>query len=163
MDIKNFNSPKLTGVNTRPRRTPRRKRRRYKALSFTPYARGRRRVVSERPPHARLPPSPPRPPDPLPDIRNLNSGLQCVLLQDIKKDRCLEKYLLDRQVAGSGGAAIVRASEGEEGREERAGEIRAKGREGAGRGGWVVKGGTLNFNNLKLAATPQLRSAFSVQ
>lgn len=96
-------------------------------------------------PHCRLPPSPPQPPDPLPDIRNLNSGLQCVLLQDIKKDRCLEKYLLDRQVAGSGGAAIVRAREG--GRErERAGEIRATGGRRRRRGGWAVGGGSGGWN-----------------
>lgn len=34
---------------------------------------------------------------------------------------------------------------------------------GMGTVGWGVQGGTLNFNNLKLGATPQLRAAFSVQ
>ena len=65
--------------------------------------------------YARLPPSPLGHSDPLPDIRNLNSGLQCVLLQDIKKDRCLEKYLLDRQVAGSGAGYCERGGERERG------------------------------------------------
>lgn len=93
---------------------------------------------SVRPPNARLPPSPPRPPDPLPDIRNLNSGLQCVLLQDIKKDRCLEKYLLDRQVAGRAGSDHCESRRERERKGEKRRRVRSElkgGREGGAR--WV--------------------------
>lgn len=122
MDIKNFNSPKLTGVNTRLGKKSRRKHRRPRGHNFIPYACGLLGRFPKMLHSARLSPSPPGHPDPLPDIRNLNSGLQCVLLQDIKKDRCLEKYLLDRQVAGSGGRPLCWSEGGIQ-----AGEIRAEG------------------------------------